>query len=264
LVQAQYAFELKIDFAMRVQNSDMFSISGTVISGRIENDKNYYMDDGQKVEIKNVISNKSATSVPVALAQEKVSISVLCKDYQPERGEVLRCISSKPIYGGNVVRSHAKLMPEGELTCKLNTRMYDSKQISKPVYIKQADVLDIFFEAEDKSVIWIQLNDFSKIKEAPHQTKSDTSILERENVCKIAYLPNGYRPTDLPNNYIAFEDVKGNAGVLITYLDRYKKKMSIEFSGILRANERMREEKPNAGLFYITDGRVDQLSWDEY
>jgi hypothetical protein len=263
-IVAQYAFELKIEYAMRVQNSDLFSISGTVISGRIESGKSYYMDDGQKVEVKNVISSKSATSVPVALAQENVSISLQCKDYQPDRGEVLRCISSKPIYGGNVVNSHADKMQEGMLKCKLNSRVYTSTQISKPVYIKQADVLDLFFEAEDKSVIWLQLNDFSQIKDTPHQAKSDTSNHDRMYVCKVAYMPLGYRPTDMPNNYVAYEDVKGNAGIIITYLDKYKKKIGLEFSGILRPNQRLLVDKPNAGLFYINEGRVDEIGWDEF
>jgi hypothetical protein len=263
-LQAQYAFELKIDYAMEVQNSGMYSISGTILSGRIESGKSYYIDDGQKVEVKNIISSKSATSVPVAGEQENVSISLQCKDYQPDRGEVLRCISGKPVYGGSYVKAHANMMPEGSLTCKLNSRLYESQQISKPVYIKTADVLDLFFEAEDQSVIWIQFNDFSQIKSLPHQTKTDTSLKDRMNVCKIAYMPKGYRPTDMPNNYVAFEDVKGNAGILITYIDRYKKKLGFEFTGILRPNAKVLEEKPNAGLFYINDGRVDQIGWDEF
>ena len=263
-LQAQYAFELKIDYAMEVQNSGMYSVSGTILSGRIESGKSYYMDDGQKVEVRNIISSKSATSVPVAGEQENVSISLQCKDYQPDRGEVLRCISGKPVYGGSYVKAHANMMPEGALTCKLNSRLYESQQISKPVYIKTADVLDLFFEAEDQSVIWIQFNDFSQIKSLPHQTKTDTSLKDRINVCKIAYMPKGYRPTDMPNNYVAFEDVKGNAGILITYIDRYKKKLGFEFTGILRPNAKVLEEKPNAGLFYINDGRVDQIGWDEF
>jgi hypothetical protein len=261
---AQYTFELKIEYAMRVQNTDMFSVSGVITSGKIESDKTYFLDDGTKIEVKNLISSKSATSVPVALAQENVSVSIFCKDFRPERGTTLKGIANKPVYSGSNTRAYSNMMPEGELTCKLNSRMYTSSQISKPVYIKQSDVLDIFFEAEDKSVIWIQFNDFSQIKSTPHQTKSDTSDKERMNVCKVAFLPQGYRPTDMPNNYKAFEDQKGNAGVLIKYIDRYKKKIGFEFSGILRPNAKILEEKPNAGLFYINEGRVDQIGWDEY
>lgn len=249
---------------MRVQNTDMFSISGVITSGKIESDKTYFLDDGTKMEIKNLISSKSATSVPVALAQESVSISVYCKDYRPERGSTLKGIANKPVYSGSYTRSYSTMMPEGQLSCKLNSRMYSSIQISKPVYLKQADVLDIFFEAEDKSVVWLQFNDFSQIKSTPHQTNSDTSEKERMKVCKLAFLPQGYRPTDMPNNYKAYEDVKGNAGVLIKYIDRYNKKIGFEFSGILRPNSKMLEEKPNAGLFYFNEGRVDQISWDEY
>ena len=263
-VLAQYTFELKIEYAMRVQNSDMFSVSGVITSGKIEADKTYFLDDGTKMEVKNLISSKSATSVPVASAQENVSVSIFCKDFRPERGTTLKGIANKPVYSGSYTKAYTNMMPEGQLTCKLNSRMYTSAQISKPVYIKQSDVLDIFFEAEDQSVIWIQINDFSQIKSTPHQTKTDTSDKERMNVCKVAFLPQGYRPTDMPNNYKAFEDQKGNAGVLIKYIDRYKKKIGFEFSGILRPNAKILEEKPNAGLFYLQEGRVDQIGWDEY
>lgn len=52
-------------------------------------------------------------------------------------------------------------MPEGILSCKINGKMYDSKSISKPVYMRQADVMDLFFEAENQTVIWIQINDLA-------------------------------------------------------------------------------------------------------
>ncbi|MBK9481279.1 MAG: hypothetical protein IPO02_04685 [Bacteroidetes bacterium] len=263
-VQAQFAFEMKVEYAMQVQNSEKYAVSGTITSGKIENNKTYYLEDGTRLDVKNIISAKSATSVPVALAQENVSISLSCKDFPVIRGETMRAISTKPGYGGTLVKSFAKQMPEGILSCKINGKMYDSKSISKPVYMRQADVMDLFFEAENQTVIWIQINDFSQIKDVPHLTKSDTSVQERSLVCKLAYLPKGYRPTDMPNNYIAFEDYKGNAGVIITQIDRYNKKIALEFSGILRPNALMQEEHPNAGLYYITEGRVDQIQWEEY
>ena len=76
-------------------------------------------------------------------------------------------------------------MKEGELYCKINGRMYTSYQVSKPVLIKDVDVLDMFFQSEDKSVIWLQLNNFSEIKSIPHTAKSDTSVKERAFECKI-------------------------------------------------------------------------------
>jgi hypothetical protein len=262
---AQYAFELKVEYSTRIQNLDQFALSGTILKGRIENGKDYFLDDGTKIVINNIISAKSATSVPVASAPESVSMGISCKNHRPEHGDILKCVSAKPLYGGNVVSYNPNKTPEGELMCKLNGRLYRAKTISKPVLIKAANMLDLFFEADDKSVIWLQLNNFTDIETTPHTTKSDTSIHDRVLVCKVAYLPSGYRPTDMPNNYRAYEDVKGNAGITVTYLNKYEKKISLEFSGILRANEKMIEEKPNAGgLFYINDGHVDNISWDAF
>lgn len=261
---AQYAFELKIDFSTRIQNTNQFSIGGTILKGRIENGKDYYLDDGTKIEINNIISAKSATSVPAAAAPESVSIGLTCKNYRPEHKDVMKCVSAKPLYGGNAVEYNPQKTPEGQLMCKLNGRMYRAKTISKPMLIKEANLLDLFFEAEDKSVIWLQVNNLIDIENIPHATKTDTSIHDRILVCKVAYLPNGYRPTDMPNNYRAYEDVKGNAGITITYLNKYEKKLSLEFSGILRPNMKIIEEKPAAGLFYVNEGRVDNIGWDAF
>lgn len=264
-VQAQFAFEMKVDYAMQVQNSEQYAVSGTILSGKVENNKTYYLDDGTRLDIKNIISAKSATSVPVALANENVSISLQSKKFEVIRGETMRCISTRPGYGGAMVKSFANKLGEGVLSCKINGKMYESKAINKPVYMRGADVMDLFFVSEEnESVIWIQLNDFSEIKDTPHLTKSDTSVQVRSLVCKLAYMPKGYRPTDMPNNYLAFEDFKGNAGVVITQIDRYKKRIALEFSGILRPNALMQEEHPTYGLYYITEGRVDNVNWEEY
>lgn len=263
-LRAQFAFEIKVDYSMQVQNTEQYAVSGTVMSGKVENNKTYYLEDGTKLDIKNVISAKSATSVPVALAGENVSISLVAKNFGIIRGETMKCISTRPGYGGAQVKSFANKLPEGVLNCKVNGKMYESKAVSKPVYMKQADVMDLFFSAENETVIWIQINNFSEIKDTPHLTKSDTTVQDRSLVCKLAYLPKGYRPTDMPNNYIAFEDYKGNAGVIITHVDRYNKQMALEFSGILRPNALMLEEHPNAGLYYITEGRVDNIKWEQY
>ena len=262
---AQYAFEMKIDFAVRVRNDDdKFSISGTLLSGRVEKGKTYYAENGSKLEVNNIISQKSGTTTPVANSPEMVALAITCSNYNIERGEVLKCASSKAAYYGNNSSFNPGKMPEGELHCKINGRMYTSFQVSKPVLIKDVDVLDMFFEAEDKSVIWLQLNNFSEIKNIPHATKTDTSNKERAYVCKVAYLPYGYKPSDGANNYRGYEDVKGNAGIAVVFLDKYNKKIGLSFSGILRPNEKIVQEKPNAGLFYITEGRIDNLSWDAF
>lgn len=263
-VQAQYAFELKVDYAMQIQNSDQYSVSGTLLTGRVENDKTYYLEDGAKLVVKNLMSSKTATSVPVAAAPESVSIGLVCTGYRPESGVVLRGISTRAVFAGSPVTYNANQMPEGYLSCKINGMMYKGHTISKPVYIRQSNLLDLFFLGEDESVIWLQINQFSDIAQAPHAMKSDTSLSDKSMVCKVAYMPKGYRPTDMPNHYMAYEDVKGNAGITITILDKYRKKIALTFSGILRANARMQADKADAGLFYITEGKVDNVSWDAF
>jgi hypothetical protein len=262
--QAQFAFELKVTFASRIQNSDQYSVSGTLLSGRIENGKTYYLENGSKIEVKNLMSSKTATSVPVASAPEGVSVGIISKDYEPESRMILKGISTRPVYGGSSVSGRIDKAPEGVLKCKLNGRMFEAMSVSRPVLIRNANMLDMFFLAEDQSVIWLQINGFSDIRETPHKCSSDTSQKEYSLLCKVAYMPKGYRPTDMPMNYVAFEDFKGHAGIVITSLDRYRKKISLEFSGILRPNAKMLEQKPEAGLFYITEGRVDHISWDEF
>ncbi|MBL7754604.1 MAG: hypothetical protein JNM44_09010 [Chitinophagaceae bacterium] len=260
----QYAFELKVTYATRIQNSDQYSISGTLLSGRIESGKTYYLENGSKIEVKNLMSAKTATSVPVAAAPEGVSVGLISKDYEPESRMILRGNATRSVLSGSAVSTHLDKIPEGVLRCKLNGRLYEAVQISKPVYIKQSNVLDLFFQAEDQSVIWLQINGFSDIRDTPHKTSSDTSQKDYSLMCKVAFLPKGYRPTDMPLNYLAYEDVKGNSGITIRTLDRYRKKIALEFSGILRPNARMLDDKPGAGLFYITDGRVDHVGWDEF
>lgn len=263
-VQAQYAFELKVDLVSRIGNQDLFSISGTLVSGRVENGKTYYDTKGAKFDVKNVISSKTATSVPVAAVGEQVSLSVSSKDLDAGRGEVMQCISSRPLQNGMAVRSYGPTLPEGAIRCKMNGRQYSSKVISKPVYMKGADVLDMFYKAEDETVLWLQINNFSKIQQFPHTTTTDTANQVRELVCKVAYMPKGFRPTDLPNNYIAYEDVAGNASITITNINRYKKSISFDFMGTLRPNRKLLEEKPNAGLFTIQEGHADNITWDAY
>lgn len=264
-LHAQFAFELKVNYSRQVQNSNQYAVSGSVLSGKIENNKTYYLEDGTQFDVKNIISAKSATSVPVALQNENISMNIVSKKFEVMQGETIHCITNRPGYGGESVRTYANKIPDGMVQCKVNGKLYEGRSVSKPVLMRQADVMDLFFISEEtQSVIWIQINNFSQIRDTPHLLKSDTSIHDRSLVCKLAFMPKGYRPTDMPNNYLAFEDYKGNAGVMITHIDRYKKKFSLEFSGILRPNELLLEERPNAGLFYITEGRVDAVYWEEY
>jgi hypothetical protein len=260
---SQFTFELKVDYAMRVQNTDQFSVSGTILTGKLEKGKTYFLEDGTKLLIHNIISSKSATSVPVAGANETVSLAFTCKDFIPERGDIMRGVSTRPSYGSAAPKYNTHLIAEGTLFCRVNGKLYSAKMVSKPIYIKESNILDMFFIAQDESVIWLQVNGFSDIETIPHTTKSDTSEKTPSLVCKLAYMPKGYRPTDMPTNYRAYEDMKGNSGIIITELNRYKKNIALEFSGILRPNEKMLEESA-AGLFYITEGRVDRISWDEY
>lgn len=264
VMQAQYAFELNIDYAMRVGNTDQFSISGELVKGRLEDGKSYFADGGGEFKVTKIISSKTATTVPVASAGEAVSFSAISKNWEPMRGDALKAVTTRPTYTGNGVRYSADKLQEGQLSCKVNGRPYTAFTVTKPVRMRNADMLDLFFEAEDKSVIWIQLNRIQDMKEIPIQTKSDTSNKDRMYVCKFAYMPEGYRPTDLPNNYRAYEDMKGNSGVRVVFLNMYEKKIAFEFNGILRPNSKILEEKPNAGLFYISEGRVDNISWDDF
>ncbi len=264
-INAQFAFEMKVNYARQVQNTNQYAVSGIITSGKIENNKTYYLDNGTQFEIKNIISAKSATSVPVAIENESVSINIVSKAFEISQGETIHCILNRPEYGGNTVKTYINKIPDGMLQCKVNGKIFDGQSVSKPIYMRQADVMDLFFRTEQNdAVIWIQINNFSEIRDTPHLMKSDTSVKERNLVCKLAFMPKGYRPTDMPNNYLAFEDYKGNAGVLIKSIDRYKKRLSLEFSGILRPNELLLEERPTAGLFYITEGRIDSISWEEY
>ena len=45
-LHAQHAFEIKVDYSMQVQNSEQYAVSGSVLSGKIESNKTYYLDDG--------------------------------------------------------------------------------------------------------------------------------------------------------------------------------------------------------------------------
>ncbi|MCF8293570.1 MAG: hypothetical protein K9I70_07145 [Chitinophagaceae bacterium] len=261
---AQFTFELKVESAMRVGNTDQFSVNGTVVTGRLEKGKIYFLEDGTKLVIENIISSKSASSVPVASANENVSLALTCKDFMPDHGDVLRAITTRPSMSVGGPRYNTNQLSEGVLSCRINGKIYRAKMVSKPVFIRASNILDMFFIAEDESVIWLQVNGFSEIATTPHNTKSDTSEKNPSLVCKVAFLPKGYRPTDMPTDYKAYEDMKGNSGIIITALNRYKKTVALEFSGILRANKKLLEDNGSSGLFYISEGRVDNVGWDAF
>ena len=47
---AQFVFELKVDYARQVGNTDQFTLSGTILSGRLEKGKTYFLEDGTKLD----------------------------------------------------------------------------------------------------------------------------------------------------------------------------------------------------------------------
>ena len=53
-------------------------------------------------------------------------------------------------------------------------------------------------------------------------------------------------------------------GLRLRFWINIEKKIALTFSGILRANARMQADKADAGLFYITEGKVDNVSWDAF
>jgi len=261
---SQYSFEFRVENAMQVGNTDEYSVSGTLQSGRIEKNKVYFLEDGTQLSIRNIISSKTATSVPVANAPENISLALQCPKFVPTHGDWMKAIATRPSYGGGAMMARQGSLAEGLIQCRVNGRMYRAKMVSKPVYVRASDMLDLFFMAEDESVVWLQLNGFSMIQELPHRSTSDTSIKEPSQVCKVVFMPKGYRPTDMPVSYKGYEDFQGHSGIIVTSVNRYRKTLSLEFSGTLRANSKMLEENPSAGLFYLTEGRVDQIGWDEF
>ncbi len=261
-VHAQYAFELEVDYSAQIQNSENYSVSGKLLKGKIENGKTYFLESGAKLDIINIISSTTGTSINIAEAPQAVSIGFKSKDYEPKQHVKINGISTKPEQRGFVVKTYADKIDEGSLKCNVNGMSFVAKQISKPILTKQSDILDMFFKGSYDRIIWLQVYNFSKIKMAPQELNliEDTA----KAYCKIKFLPKGFLPTDFPNNLKAFENGIDNAGIVITkYLD-YNKEIGLEFNGILKPNKLIVTENPEAGLFYITEGRIDKIIFEAH
>ena len=263
---AQYAFELEVDYATQIGNTNNYSVSGVLLKGSIENDKKYYLTSGAEFDVQNLMSATTATSVKDAKAPERVSVGLKCKNFNPQTGIVLKGISTQPKFIGQEMRdARYEMMPEGILKVDLNGMQFNAQQISKPIKTKQSDVLDMFFKTKGKEVFWLQIVNLSKIEEIPARIVSDTSLYNTDQpYCKIAFLPDGFLPTDFPNNYKAYEDKSGRASILITSLKKYTFQGSIEFAGPLSPNKKILEENEQAGILQLTNGRVDKIVWEEH
>ncbi len=265
LCQAQYSFELKVDYSSRIGNTDNFSVSGDLIKGKIENGKKYYTTEGAELKVINLMSAKTTTSVDEAIAPQKVSIGLECKNFVPQQNVMLLGIATQPSFGGAMVKTYDDEMPEGMMQVKVNGMMFKGKQISKPIKTKQGDVLDMFYKAGGNRVFWLQIGNLSKIENLPMRLPADSSLIGTDQpYCKIAFMPDGFLPTDLPNNYKAYEDKTGDASILITQLKKYTFQATIEFGGALKPNSKLLEENPDAGILNLTNGRVDKIMYEEH
>ena len=262
---AQYAFELEVDFSTRIGQTDNYSVSGTLRKGKIESGKKYYLTTGAEFKVVNLMSAKTTTSVNKVVAPEKVSLGLKCKNFEPKQNVVLFGIATQPSYGGQTVRTYKDKMPEGMLKVKVNGMLLKAKQISKPIKTKSGDVLDMFFKTKMGSVFWLQIGNLSKIENLPMRVPCDTTLIGTEEpYAKIAFMPDGFQPTDLPDNYKGYEDKLGKASILVTSLKKFTFQASIEFGGRLPANWKLKEENPTAQPIKLTEGRVDKIVYDEH
>lgn len=263
---AQYSFEIEVEYAQQVGNTDRYSISGKLLKGKVENNKKYYLSNGAELNVDNVMSAASGTSAPVVVAPDKVSISAKCSNYKPEQKTIIYGISTQPNYGGQVVRNdYYEKVPEGILKIKLNGMMFTAKQISKPIRTKSADVLDMYFKTNSNAIFWLRIGNLHKIEAMPFDLPSDSLLWGgAEPYCRITFLPDGFLPTDLPNNYKGYEDKKGNAHIVLTRLKKYSQEATFEISGMLKPNHKILEENENAQPISISEGRVDKVIWDDH
>ncbi len=264
-VNAQYAFEIEVDYSARIGNTDNFSVSGNLIKGKIEKGKKYYLTTGAELKVMNLMSAKTTTSVDRALAPQKVSLGLECKNFQPKQNVVLKGIATQPSYGGEIVKSYKDKVPEGMMQVKINGMLFKAKQISVPIRTKLGDVLDMFFKTKAGAVFWLQIGNLSKVEQVPMRVVSDSTLVNTEKpYCKIVFMPDGFLPTQLPNNYKGYEDKFGKSSVLITRLKKFTFQATLEFGGRLRPNANILEENPTAGALKLTNGRVDKIIWEEH
>lgn len=265
-LQAQYSFELQVDYATQIGNTNDYSVSGQLLKGSIESGKKYYLTSGAEFDVKNLMSATTATSVKEAKSPERVSIGLKCKNFTPKTGVVIKGISTQPKYTGmRMSDNRLDKLPEGILKVNINGMEFKATQISKPIKTKAGDVLDMFFKTKGSEVFWLQIGNLSKIEDLPARVVSDSTLVGTDQpYCKIAFMPDGFLPTQLPNNYKAYEDKTGKASILITRLKKYTFQATIEFAGPLSPNWKILEENENAGFLTLTNGRVDKIIYEEH
>lgn len=264
-VQAQYAFEIEVDYSARIGNTDNFSVSGNLIKGKIEKGKKYFLTTGAELKVVNLMSAKTTTSVDKAVAPQKVSIGLQCKNFKPKQNVVLKGIATQPSYGGQMVKTYSDKIPEGRMQVKINGMMFKATQISKPIRTKHSDILDMFYKTRSGGVFWLQIGNVSKIENLPMRIVADSTLEgTKEPYCKIAFMPDGFKPTDLPNNYTGYEDKMGKASILVTKLKKFTFQATIEFGGMLPPNWKLKEKNPTAQPLNLTNGRVDKIIYEEH
>lgn len=265
-VHAQYAFELEVDFAHQIGNTENYSVSGQLLKGKIASGTKYYLSSGAELQVINVMSAATATSVPEVVAPDRVSVGLICKKFTPQQHVVLKGISTQPNMNGQFVQGgFTDKLPEGMLKVNINGMQFTALQVSKPIKTKASDILDMFYKTKSGGVFWLQIANLSKVETLPARLVADSTLIGGETpYCKIAFMPDGFLPTDLPNNYKGYEDKFGQASILITNLKKYTFSGTIEFGGPLRPNQKMLEENEKAGPLQLTNGRVDKLIWDEH
>jgi hypothetical protein len=264
-LNAQYAFELEVEYSTQIGNTDNYSVSGNLLKGKIENGKKYYLTSGAEFKVMNLMSATTATSVSKTVAPQRVSVGIISKNFKPEQKVVLKGIATQPSYGGELVKTYANQIPPGMMQVKINGMLFKAKQISKPIRTKLGDVLDMFYKTKSGGVFWLQIGNLSKVENLPLRIVSDSTLeITDTPYCKVIFMPDGFLPTQLPNNYKGYEDKFGKSSILITRLKKFTFQGTIEFAGILQPNSKIKEENPDAQPIKLTDGRVDKFLWDEH
>lgn len=262
--RAQYAFELEVGYSSRIKNTNEYSVSGKITKGKIEKGQKYYLTDGSEWTVNNVMSSKTATSVDIASLGEDVSIGITSNNFKPENNVILKGINTRPNYSGQQVRSYRDHLPDDFAQFKINGYKIKTHCFSKPVYTKADDILDMYFKEGDE-VLWLRIGNLSKIENVPAQILCDSNLIGTKiPYARIVYMPKACLPTDMPNNCNAYEDKYGKSSILITTLKKYTYQLTCEFSGILRPNDKILLENPDAGMIQISEGRIDRISYDAH